>query len=136
MVQTFETNFFNTVAITQILLPLIHKANAGRIVNVSSSLGSLTLHSNPNWEFFECKTLAYNCSKTALNAFTIHLAHELRGTKIKVNSAHPGWVKTEMGGKLAPLELEEGIKTSVRLALLPEEGPTGGFYYLEESLPW
>lgn len=134
--KTFETNFFNIVTLTQTLLPLIHRAHAGRIVNVSSSLGSLTLHSDPNWEFFGCKMIAYNCSKTALNAFTVHLAHELKETKIKVNSAHPGWVKTEMGGELAPLELKEGVKTSVHLALLPEDGPTGGFYHLEESLPW
>lgn len=134
--KTFETNFFNIVTLTQTLLPLVHRSNAGRIVNVSSSLGSLTLHSDPNWEFFGCKMIAYNCSKTALNAFTVHLAHELKETKIKVNSAHPGWVKTEMGGELAPLELEEGVKTSVLLALLPEDGPTGGFYHLEEPLPW
>jgi len=134
--KTFETNFFSVIALTQTLLPLIHKANAGRIVNVSSSLGSLTRHSNPDWEFYGCKMIAYNSSKTALNAFTVHLAHELKETKIKVNSAHPGWVKTDMGGESAPLELKEGVKTSVRLALLPENGPTGGFYHLEESLPW
>ena len=75
-------------------------------------------------------------SKTALNAFTVHLAHELRGTPVKVNSAHPGWVKTDMGGSSAPMEVSEGGKTSVQLATLPDDGPTGGFFHLGEPLPW
>ena len=82
------------------------------------------------------KTFAYDASKTALNSFTIHLAHELRGTKIKVNALHPGWVKTDMGGQNADLELEDGAKTSVRLAMLGEDGPSGGYFYLGEVLPW
>jgi NAD(P)-dependent dehydrogenase (short-subunit alcohol dehydrogenase family) len=99
-------------------------------------LSSLTLHSNPKSSIYDFKTFAYNASKTALNAFTVHLAHELKASKIKVNSAHPGWVKTEMGGSAAPMEVSEGGKTSVQLALLPENGPTGGLFHLGESLPW
>jgi NAD(P)-dependent dehydrogenase (short-subunit alcohol dehydrogenase family) len=133
---TFETNFFGTVALTQALLPLIKKSPAGRIVNLSSVLGSLTLHADPTSPIYATKVFAYNSSKTALNAFTIHLAQELSDTKIKVNSAHPGWVKTEMGGPNAPLELGEGVKTSVELATLPENGPTGGYFHLGASLPW
>jgi NAD(P)-dependent dehydrogenase (short-subunit alcohol dehydrogenase family) len=72
----------------------------------------------------------------ALNSFTIHLAHELQGTKIKVNSAHPGWVKTEMGGEGAMLEIEDGAKTSVALATLPDDGPTGAYIHMGEALPW
>jgi NAD(P)-dependent dehydrogenase (short-subunit alcohol dehydrogenase family) len=134
--RTFETNFFSIVALTQMLLPLIRKAPAGRIVNVSSILGSLTVHSDPSSGVYEKKAFAYDASKTALNAFTVHLAQELRGTKIKVNSAHPGWVQTDMGGSAAPLALSEGGKTSVQLATLPEDGPTGGYFHLGQPLPW
>ena len=134
--ETFETNFFAPVALTQKLLPLIRKAPAGRIVNVSSILSSLTLHSDPNSPIYPFKTLAYDASKAALNSFTVHLAHELRDTKIKVNSAHPGWVKTDMGGPNAPMEPSEGGKTSAQLATLADDGPSGGFFHLGQPLPW
>jgi NAD(P)-dependent dehydrogenase (short-subunit alcohol dehydrogenase family) len=109
---------------------------AGRIVNLSSVLGSLTLHADPNSPIASIKTFAYDASKTALNAFTIHLAAELKDTKIKVNSAHPGWVKTEMGTDAAPMEIPEGAKTSVDLALLGPDGPNGRFIHLGQELPW
>jgi NAD(P)-dependent dehydrogenase (short-subunit alcohol dehydrogenase family) len=134
--ETFETNFFATVGLTQKLLPLIREAPAGRIVNVSSILGSLTLHADPKSPIYSFKTFAYDASKSALNAFTVHLAHELRDTKIKVNSAHPGWVKTEMGGPNATMEVSEGGKTSAQLATLPDDGPNGGFFHLGEPVPW
>jgi NAD(P)-dependent dehydrogenase (short-subunit alcohol dehydrogenase family) len=134
--KVFETNFFAQVALTEALLPLIKKSPAGRIVNLSSILGSLTLHADPNSPIYNAKSFAYDASKTALNAFTIHLAWELRDTKIKVNSAHPGWVKTDMGGPQAPMELSEGAKTSIALATLPVDGPTGGFFHLGQPLPW
>jgi NAD(P)-dependent dehydrogenase (short-subunit alcohol dehydrogenase family) len=134
--QTFETNVFAVVALTQALLPLIRKAPAGRIVNLSSILGSLTLHSDPQSPIYASKAFAYDASKTALNAFTVHLAQALRGTPIKVNSAHPGWVKTDMGGAAAPMEVAEGGKTSVQLATLPDDGPTGGYFHLGQPLPW
>lgn len=133
---TFEVNFFAVIELTQVLLPLIRKAPAGRIVNLSSILGSLGVHSLPDSPIAPAKELAYDASKTALNAFTVHLADELRDTPIKVNSAHPGWVKTDMGGAEAPMELSEGGKTSVYLATLPADGPTGGFFHMEESMPW
>jgi NAD(P)-dependent dehydrogenase (short-subunit alcohol dehydrogenase family) len=134
--ETFDTNFFAVVALTQTLLPLIRKAPAGRIVNLSSILGSLTFHADPKSFIYAMKAFAYDASKTALNAFTVHLAHELRDTAIKVNSAHPGWVKTDMGGSAAPMELSEGGKTSVQLATLPENGPSGGFFHLGKPIPW
>jgi NAD(P)-dependent dehydrogenase (short-subunit alcohol dehydrogenase family) len=134
--RTFETNFFGAVAATQLLLPLIRKSEAGRIVNISSNLASLTLHSNPSFDWYDVKQLAYDSSKTALNAFTVHLAHELKDTKIKVNSAHPGWVKTDMGTDAALLTAQEGAQTPVWLALLPDDGSTGGFFFKEQSLPW
>ncbi len=122
--------------LTRVLLPLIKKSPAGRIVNLSSILSSLTLHADPASPIYNAKSFAYDASKTALNAFTIHLAYELRDTKIKVNSAHPGWVKTDMGGPQATMELSEGAKTSAALALLPDDGPTGGFFHLGKPLPW
>jgi NAD(P)-dependent dehydrogenase (short-subunit alcohol dehydrogenase family) len=134
--KTFDANFFNLIALTQTLLPLIQKSAAGRIVNLSSILGSLTLHSDPKSPIYNSKAFAYNASKTALNAFTVHLAYELKDSKIKVNSAHPGWVKTDMGGANASLEIADGAKTSVQLALIPDNGPTGGFFHLGETLPW
>jgi NAD(P)-dependent dehydrogenase (short-subunit alcohol dehydrogenase family) len=134
--RVFETNFFAQVALTDALLPLIRKSAAGRIVNLSSILGSLTLQADPKSPIYDAKSFAYDASKTALNAFTIHLAYELRGTNIKVNSAHPGWVKTDMGGQQAPMELSEGAKTSVALATLPDDGPSGGYFHLGKPLPW
>lgn len=134
--QTFDVNFFSVVALTQVLLPLIKKAPAGRIVNLASILGSLGVHQMPDSPIAAAKELAYNASKTALNAFTVHLADELKDTSIKVNSAHPGWVKTDMGGAEAPMEVSEGGKTSVQLATLPADGPTGGFFHLGDALPW
>ncbi|MCU1252605.1 MAG: short-chain dehydrogenase/reductase [Edaphobacter sp.] len=134
--KTFDTNFFAVIALTQALLPLLRKSAAGRIVNLSSILGSNTLHATKGSYVYDAKTFAYDASKAALNSFTIHLAHELQGTKIKVNSAHPGWVKTDMGGEGAQLEIEEGGKTSVELATLPDDGPTGGYFHLGKPLPW
>ena len=134
--QTYEVNFFAMIALTQQLLPLVRKSEAGRIVNLSSSLASLALHSDYESAIKDMKILAYDSSKTAVNAFTVHLAHDLRDTPIKVNAADPGWVKTDMGGSAAPLEIEDGAKTSVHLATLPADGPSGGFFHLDRRLPW
>jgi NAD(P)-dependent dehydrogenase (short-subunit alcohol dehydrogenase family) len=134
--KTFEINFFNLIALTQKLLPLIRKSEAGRIVNLSSILASLTLHADPGSVIYDSKFPAYDMSKAAVNSFTIHLAYELKDTPVKVNAAHPGWVKTDMGGEHAPLEVDEGAKTSVALALIGENGPTGKYIHLGEELPW
>jgi len=134
--KTFQTNLFAVIELTQTLLPLIKKSPAGRIVNLSSILASLTLHSMPNSPIDPAKAFAYNASKTALNAYTVHLAHELKETAIKVNSAHPGWVKTELGGEHAPMEVAESGKTSVQLATLDANGANGGFFHVGEALPW
>jgi len=134
--KTFQTNLFSVIELTQTLLPLIKKSPAGRIVNLSSILASLTLHSMPNSPIDPAKAFAYNASKTALNAYTVHLAHELKDTSIKVNSAHPGWVKTELGGEHAPMEVAESGKTSVQLATLDANGANGGFFHVGEALPW
>jgi NAD(P)-dependent dehydrogenase (short-subunit alcohol dehydrogenase family) len=134
--ETFQTNLFAVIELTQKLLPLIKKATAGRIVNLSSILASLNLHSMPNSPIDPAKAFAYNASKTALNAYTIHLAHELRNTNIKVNSAHPGWVKTELGGENAPMEVADSGITSIQLATLGAEGISGGFIHAGDALPW
>ncbi len=133
---TFDANLFAPIAVTQALLPLLRLAPAGRIVNLSSILGSLTLHSDPASPIYDAKATAYDASKTALNAYTVHLAYELKGSSTKVNSAHPGWVQTAMGGSNAPMNVADGAKTSVQLATLPADGPSGGFFHLGEPLPW
>jgi NAD(P)-dependent dehydrogenase (short-subunit alcohol dehydrogenase family) len=134
--RVFETNFFSPIALTQAMLPLLEKSEAGRIVNMSSILGSQTMHADPKSPIYDKKSLSYDASKAALNSFTIHLAYELKDTKIKVNSAHPGWVKTDMGTDAAPMEIPDGAKTGVQLALLGEDGPTGGYFHLGKTLPW
>ena len=132
--KTFDTNFFAVISVTNAFLPLLNKSAAGRIVNVSSILASLTLHAGK--EGLGVMMFGCDASKTALNAYTIHLAKALKGTKIKVNSAHPGWVKTDMGGSGAQMELSDGAKTEVMLATLDEDGPTGGYFHLGKALPW
>jgi NAD(P)-dependent dehydrogenase (short-subunit alcohol dehydrogenase family) len=132
----YETNFFSVVALTQQLLALVKKSDAGRIVNLSSILGSLTLHADPKSPIAGSKLFSYNSSKAALNAFSIHLADELKDTPIKVNSVHPGWVKTEMGTDAAPMEIPDGAKSSVAAALLGPDGPSGHFIHLGQELPW
>ncbi|MFA6083498.1 SDR family oxidoreductase [Mucilaginibacter sp.] len=132
----FGTNVFSLVYITNELLPLLKASGYARIVNLSSLLGSLGTHANPNGPFEEVKRLSYNASKTALNAVTIHLAAELKKFGIKVNSADPGHAKTDMGGAGAPMEISDGARTSVELALIGEDGPTGKFIHLGEERPW
>jgi NAD(P)-dependent dehydrogenase (short-subunit alcohol dehydrogenase family) len=134
--ETFETNFFAVVRLTQTLVPLLKKSPAGRIVNVSSILGSLGLHSTEGSPIAASKAFAYNASKAALNAFTVHLADELKDTHVKVNSAHPGWVKTEVGGPHATMDVADSARTSVRLATLGADGPSGGFFHENDRLPW
>ena len=132
----FNTNLFSVVAITRELLPLLKKSPAGRIVNLGSIVGSLTLQAMPQSPIAPFKAFAYNASKSALNQFTVHLAAELQGTNIKVNSAHPGWVKTELGTQHAQMEIADGAKTSVDLALIDQDGPNGKFIHLGKELPW
>ena len=134
--RTFETNFFGTVALTQPLLPLLRAAERARIVNVSSGLGSLAINSDPNSPFYHAKVLAYNASKAALNMFTVGLAYDLRDTGIKVNSACPGYVATDLNNHSGPGTVEEGAIAIVRLAQLPEDGPTGSFTHKDGTYPW
>jgi NAD(P)-dependent dehydrogenase (short-subunit alcohol dehydrogenase family) len=134
--KTFDTNFFGVIAITQTFLPLIKKSDNGRIVNVSSGLGSLTQNADPNWAFSAVKPLAYNSSKTALNAFTVILAHELKDTNIKVNSADPGYTATDLNGNSGPKTVAEGASIITDLATLPNDGATGSYFDDQGVLPW
>ena len=135
--ETFDTNVFAVVATTQALLPLLQKAPAARIVNVSSILGSLALHTDPASPIYDFKAVpAYNASKSAVNSWTVHLAYELRDTPIKVNAVHPGYVKTDMNAGEGEIDVPTGAKTSVAMALVGADGPSGGYVYLGETLPW
>lgn len=133
---TFAVNFFAVTRLTRALLPLVRKADAGRIVNVSSILGSLSLHADPNSPIAGSKAFAYNASKVALNAFTIHLADALKDTAIKVNAIHPGWVQTPLGGAGAPEPVDGSGRASAKLATIGSDGPNGGFFTADGPLPW
>jgi NAD(P)-dependent dehydrogenase (short-subunit alcohol dehydrogenase family) len=132
----FDTNFFGTLTVTQAMLPLLRKSAAGRIVNVSSGLGSLTQNGDPAWEFAQVKLLGYCSSKAALNMMTVQLAAELNGTGIKVNSADPGFTATDLNSHRGYQTIPEGAAAAVRLALLPDDGPTGGFFSASRQEPW
>ena len=134
--KTFDTNVFGVIATTQAFLPLLHRSAAGRIVNVSSLLGSNTLHSDPASPIYDFKVPAYNVSKSAVNAWTVQLAHELKDSTIKVNTIHPGYVQTDMNGGQGEITVPEGARTSVRLALIDADGPNGGYFHLDQVLPW
>lgn len=133
---TLETNLIAPITLCQTFVPLMIKNNYGRIVNISSSMGSIHEMSESSLAGSDWSASAYRISKTALNAVTILLAQELRGKNILVNSACPGWVRTDMGGENAPLSVEQGAKTPVWLATLPDGGPTGKFFRNKKEIPW
>ena len=134
--ETFDTNLFAVVEVTQAFLPLLKAAPAARIVNVSSLLGSITMHVDPTSPIYGFKVPAYDASKSALNSWTVHLAYELRDTPIKVNAIHPGYVQTDMNGGQGEIDVPTGAKSSVGMALIGADGPTGSFTYLGDTLPW
>lgn len=130
----FETNFFGAVQTTQQFIPLLQKSKEPVIVNVSSELGSLTVHSstlNPNYKIYD----TYSSSKTALNAFTVMLANELRDANFKINSVSPGYTATDLNQYKGTQTVEQGAKYIVKYATLGIHGPTGGFFR-EEEIPW
>lgn len=136
---TFETNLFGMVATTNRLLPLLHKSPSGRIVNVSSLLGSVTTHSDPSTYAYSdmFKSLpAYSASKSAVNSWTAHLAYELRDSPIKVNAVHPGYTKTDLNDGEGELDVTAGATTSVRMALLEVDGPSGTYVHMDQVIPW
>ncbi|SEM54149.1 Short-chain dehydrogenase [Pseudoxanthomonas sp. GM95] len=133
---TFDTNVFAVVEVTQAFLPLLKAAPAARIVSLSSQLGSFGLHTDPNSGIYDFKIPAYNASKSVVNSWTVHLAYELRDTPIKVNAVHPGYVQTDMNGGQGEIDIPTGAKSSVEMALLDANGPTGTFTHLGKTLPW
>ncbi len=134
--RTYETNVFGVFAVTKALLPLLRKSEAGRVVNMSSGLGSLTQNSDPQWGFAGVKPLAYNSSKAALNMITVIFAAELKDTAIKVNAADPGFTATDLNQHRGTRTVEQGVTAAVRLATLPTDGPTGGYFDEDGAVPW
>ncbi len=134
--EIYETNFFGVIRVTQALLPLIKLSSSGRIVNVSSELGSLNGHADPNWAYAAIKPLGYASSKAALNMFTIQLAYELRDTNIKVNSSNPGYTATDLNKHTGFKTVEDGASDPLRMALLEDDGPTGQFTSDGSIHPW
>ena len=134
--RVFETNFFGLVSVTQAFLPLLRKSAAGRIVNLTSILGSIAEHADRNSPIYGKLFPAYDASKAAVNMFTVELSQALADTPIKVNCVHPGWVKTDMGGDAAPMEIVDGAKSSVAAATIAADGPTGGFFHMGVHMRW
>jgi len=135
--RVYEVNVFGVIAVTQAMLPLLKKSERGRIVNVSSTLGSIGIAAkrDPSSAFLPT-ILAYNTSKSALNSATVQFANELRGTPIKVNAACPGYCATDLNRHSGPRTARQGAQTPVRLATLPDDGPTGGFFNDEGPVAW
>ena len=138
--ETYETNVFGTIEVIQAMLPLLVKSRAGRIVNVSSILGSLTTATTPGSVYRDRFLLSYNTSKAALNSITIQFANELRNTPIKVNAHNPSLTLTDMTRNEVSLDgartPEQAAVVAVWLATLPADGPTGAFYGENGVLPW
>jgi NAD(P)-dependent dehydrogenase (short-subunit alcohol dehydrogenase family) len=134
--QALDVNLFGVLSVTQAMLPLVRKSRSGRIVMVSSGLGSLTLNGDPKWEFASVKRLGYNGSKAILNMLTVQLAWELRETSIKVNAVNPGFTATDLNGHRGTQTVEEGAAETVRQALISDDAPTGGFFETGGAVPW
>ena len=132
----YDTNAFGPFAVTQAFVPLLKKSQAGRIVNMSSGLGSLTLNSDPNGPYAGIHPLAYNSSKAALNMMTVIFAGALKDTPIKVNAADPGYTATDLNGHSGPRTVEQAATVAVHLATLPADGPTGGYFDENGVVPW
>lgn len=133
---TYEVNVFGLVRVTSHMLPVLRHSREGRIVNVSSPLGSLALRANPENLIAKVGLIAYGSSKAAVNSITLHYANELRGTNILVNAANPGMVATDLNTHSGHRTVEEGAKIIIELATLRDDGPTGTFVGDEGIVPW
>jgi len=131
-----ETNFIGTLAVTQAMLPLLRLSVAGRIVNMSSSLGSLAVNGDPTSPYYSARLIGYNASKAALNMLTVQLAAELRDTPIVINSVSPGYVKTDLTGHTGFMTPEEGARLPVEYALLGKDAVSGRFVEPAGETPW
>jgi len=132
----FDTNFFGALRVTQTMLPLLRQAPAARIVNMSSSLGSMAVNADASSPYYGVHLIGYNASKAALNMLTVQLAETLRDTGIVVNAACPGYVATDLNGHSGPLSASEAAATPVRLALLRDSRTKGTFISAEGEVPW
>ena len=130
-----ETNVFGVIRVTEAMLPLLRRSAAPRIVNLSSTVGSLTRQSDLAGETGPI-SLGYSPSKTFLNAVTVQYAKALRDTNILINAACPGYVATDLNGFRGYRTPEQGTATAIRLATLPGDGPTGGFFDDAGVIPW
>lgn len=134
--EVYETNVIGPVSVTGLLLPLLHAGQKRTIVNVSSELGSLSLHGDPKFQFASVNLLGYCSSKTALNAYTVLLAKELKGDGFKINAVNPGFTATDLNGFSGNRTVEQAAEVVVRYATLDASGPTGGFFTEHGVLPW
>ncbi|MFB9315565.1 SDR family NAD(P)-dependent oxidoreductase, partial [Nocardioides plantarum] len=130
-----ETNVIGVVRVTNAVLPLLRRSSAPRIVNVSSTVGSLSRQSTPGAETGPVAA-AYSPSKTFLNAITVQYAKELAGTGILVNAGCPGYVATDLNGFRGHRTPEQGAAVFLHLATLPDDGPSGGFFDVGGTIPW
>ncbi|RZJ49484.1 MAG: SDR family oxidoreductase [Chryseobacterium sp.] len=126
--EVFETNFFGVISVTQAFLDLLKKSDRPRISNITSGLGSLTLHSDPSWKYYQVKNAAYGPSKSALNAYTIVLAYELKDLPFKVNAIDPGYTATDFNHHSGPGSVESAASFIIKHTLTDENAPTGQFY--------
>jgi len=133
--RVLRTNFMGALAVSQAVLPLLRKARAGRIVNVSSGLGSLTQMSDPTGAFSDIQLIGYSASKAALNMLTVRLAHELRDTTITVHSVDPGYTATDLNGRRGHQSIAEGAAEAIRVAL-GHGVPTGTFTDRNGAVAW
>jgi NAD(P)-dependent dehydrogenase (short-subunit alcohol dehydrogenase family) len=133
---TFEVNLFGAIRVTQAFLPLLRKSAAGRIVMVSSDIGSHHHQTNPDFPYYNMNPMAYAASKAALNAVTIAFSKELRDTAIKVNAANPSFTATDLNDHRGLLTVAQGAAPLLRLATLPDDGPTGTFLGPQGPEPW
>lgn len=131
-----DTNFIGALTVTRAMLPLLRRSPAARIVNLSSSLGSLSVNGDPSSPYYSARLIGYNASKAALNMLTVQLAAELRDTAIVVNSVSPGYVRTDLTGHTGFMSAEEGASLPVRYALLGEDAVSGRFVEPGGETPW
>jgi NAD(P)-dependent dehydrogenase (short-subunit alcohol dehydrogenase family) len=132
--QVFEVNLFSVARVVRVFVPLMQNAPNPRIVNVTSDLGSLTLHSDPTWRHYDVKTAAYGPSKSALNGYTIALAYELKN--FRVNAVNPGYTATDFNNNQGYKTVEEGAAPIAKYAMVDKDGPTGGYFSDYGVSPW